>query len=286
MLIPPQKQKTLDLIIADLQQVSNVSAIVLGGSYATGRANAESDIDLGIYYHESHPFAIEDMQKIAQKYDIQQNPTVTDFYQWGPWVNGGAWIHTESGKVDFLYRNINQVRRTIQESVEGKWENHFEQQPPYGFSSIFYLAEIEACIPIYDPQNMMSYLKSLIKIYPEPLKNTITQDSLWSAEFTILNTSEYIEKNDFYNAYGCITRAIKAMVQALFALNETYPIGDKNALEILEKAKLSPKKLKEKVNEILKTKHTLAQNFNLLKSLFQEIVILSDGKYKPLYNYK
>jgi ribosomal protein S13 len=76
------------------------------------------------------------------------------------------------------------------------------------------------------------------------------------------------------------------MVQALFALNEIYPIGDKNALEILEKTDLSPKKLKEKVNEILKTKHTLAQNFNLLKSLFQEIVILSDGKYKPLYNSK
>jgi hypothetical protein len=192
--IPPQKQKTLDSIIADLQQVSNVSAIVLGGSYATGRANAESDLDLGIYYHESHPFEIEDIQKIAQKYDIPQNPTVTDFYQWGTWVNGGAWIQIESGKVDFLYRNINQVRRTIQESVEGKWENHFEQQPPFGFSSIFYLAEIEACIPIYDPQNMMSYLKSLIKIYPEPLKNTIIQDSLWSAEFTILNTSAYIEK--------------------------------------------------------------------------------------------
>jgi hypothetical protein len=37
-------------------------------------------------------------------------PVVTGTYEWGPWVNGGAWIQTSAGKVDFLYKNLDQVR--------------------------------------------------------------------------------------------------------------------------------------------------------------------------------
>jgi len=283
--IPPEKQKTLDLLCSELQEVENISAIVLGGSFATGRANSDSDLDIGIYYHENHPFSIEDIQKVASKYSITENITITDFYQWGPWVNGGAWIQTDSGKVDFLYRNINQVRRVIQEAIDGKWENHFEQQPPFGFSSIFYLAEIESCIPIFDPQNILLYLKSLVKIYPENLKQTIIQESLWSAEFTLINAEGYIKNEDYYNLFGCFTRTLKSLVQALFAINEIYPIGDKKALEILENSKICPKKLKSKVTEILRAKQSPNQNLNLLKSLFNEVVKLSSGLYQPLYNF-
>jgi hypothetical protein len=57
----------------------------------------------------------------------------------GTWVNGGAWIQTSSGQVDFLYRNLEQVTATITKAKNGEWENDFEQQPPYGFSSVIYL---------------------------------------------------------------------------------------------------------------------------------------------------
>src|SRR5690606_15918927 len=154
-------------------------------------------------------------------------PSVNQFYHWGPWVNGGAWIQTEDRKIDFLYRNINQVRRTIQDAMEGIWENHFDQQPPYGFSSMFYLAEVEVCKPIFDPQNVLQYLKSLVKIYPENLKNKIVQDSLWAAEFTIINAEGFAKSNDYYNTFGCFTRGLKSIIQALFAINEIYPISDK-----------------------------------------------------------
>lgn len=125
MLLPPDKQKTLDKILIDLKEIENIQAIVLGGSYATGRVSSNSDLDIGLYYHENNPFSIAEIQKIAEKHAINQSPSVTEFYQLGPWVNGGAWIQTESGKVDFLYRNINQVRHTIKDALDGIWENHF-----------------------------------------------------------------------------------------------------------------------------------------------------------------
>ena len=39
--------------------------------------------------------------------------TLAGYYQWDPWVNGGAWIETPVGKLDVLYWNIEQVRRVI-----------------------------------------------------------------------------------------------------------------------------------------------------------------------------
>lgn len=283
MLLSPEKQKLLKDICSDLQKIDNISAIVLGGSYATGRANYKSDLDIGIYYHENHPFSIDEIKLVAKKYAVEKTPVITDFYEWGPWVNGGAWIETSAGKVDFLYRNINQVRRTIQNAQDGIWENNFDQQPPYGFSSIFYLAEIENCLPQYDPQNILIYLKSLIKTYPEPLKKTIIQDSLWSAEFSIKIASQYANNEDYYNTFGCFSRILKSLVNSLFALNEVYPIGDKNALEILEKLSICPKRLNQKIVNILTPKKSLKFNLELLHDLFEEVVILSKDMYRPKF---
>jgi hypothetical protein len=73
-------------------------------------------------------------------------------YEWGPWVNGGAWIETSSGKIDLLYRSLEHIERVIQDSNNGKFFSDFLQQPPYGFYSVTYLAETKACIPLIQPK--------------------------------------------------------------------------------------------------------------------------------------
>ncbi|WP_161662281.1 nucleotidyltransferase domain-containing protein [Pedobacter sp. V48] len=284
--LPKDKQKTFDNIVADLKSIDHVVAVVLGGSFATGKATENSDLDIGIYYNGNQPFHITAVKSVAEKYATDQAPTVTDFYQWGPWVNGGAWLQTESGKVDFLYRNLDQVTNTIENAQNGKWDNHYEQQPPYGFSSVIYLAEIESCIPAYDKENTISKLKSAIKNYPAKLKQTIIQEALWSAEFTILNADGFAQKEDYYNTFGCITRALKSIVNALFAINEKYPIGDKKAIEILTYETYVPKDFHSRVNSILiANKNSLTHNLEALKALFQDAVRSTNGNYKPLYRF-
>src|SRR6187431_1842351 len=136
MKLPEEKQSILDRITKDLKNIDNIKAIVLGGSYATGMATDTSDLDIGVYYFKEEPFDINTIKLIAEKYANVDTPTVTGFYEWGPWVNGGAWIKTTNGKVDILYKNIDQITSTIENAKKGVWENHFEQQPPYGFSSL------------------------------------------------------------------------------------------------------------------------------------------------------
>jgi hypothetical protein len=285
--LPKEKQQMLDNILTDLEKIEYLSAVVLGGSYATGRANAQSDLDIGLYYHANAPFDLVKVKEIALKYAIDRNPVVTGFYEWGPWVNGGAWINTTCGKVDFLYKNIEQISETIDKAKDGIWENHFEQQPPYGFASVFYLAETQACVPLYDPHGIISHLKDRIFIYPPKLKQAIIQQSLWSAEFTIMHVAGFVEKNDVYNLAGCLSRAMKNLVMTLFAINEIYPIGDKRAIEILEEAHIKPASLREKTEQILCIdKISLGRHLASLQSLFDEVVQLAGGAYKPVYVLK
>jgi hypothetical protein len=287
MTLPKEKQGTLDRIILDLKTIANIRAIALGGSYAIGTATDKSDLDIGIYYFDKEPFDIEDIKSIAHKYASNDNATVTGFYEWGPWVNGGAWIETASGKVDLLYKHIEQITSTIENAKNGVWENHFEQQPPYGFSSIIFLAETKSCIPLYDPDGIIKKLKSEVQNYPAKLKQTVIQQSLWSAEFTIWHADYFAGKQDVYNTMGCLTRAIKNIVAVLFAINELYPLGDKRAIECLEKSRIKPAHLKQKIETILcSDKKTLDNNIALLKTLWDETVELAPGTYKPFYNLK
>jgi predicted nucleotidyltransferase len=284
MRIPGDKQKLLDEITTELKRVDGVKAIVLGGSYAIGMATENSDLDIGIYYSELNPFEIEKIKDVAKIFSNSDQPTVTNFYEWGPWVNGGAWINTISGEVDFLYKNIEQITRTIETAKDGIWENNFDQQPPYGFSSIIFLSETQNSLPLYDPDNVVKNLKESVEQYPQKLKQSVIQQSLWSAEFTIWQAEGYAKKNDTFNTVGCLTRAVKNIVTTLFALNEIYPMGDKRAINILEQAKTKPQNLTSRINDTLYcSKDTLTNNVMRLKELFEETVELVEGGYRPYY---
>ncbi len=284
MTLPDNKQKFLDDITNELKQVDGVKAIVLGGSYAIDMATENSDLDIGIYYSELNPFDIEKVRDMAKKLAVNDQPTVTGFYEWGPWVNGGACINTTSGEVVFLYKNIEQIAKTIDNAKRGIWENNFEQQPPYGFSSIFFLSEAQCSISLYDPDDVLKKLKESVKDYPQKLKQTVVQQSLWSAEFTIWQAEKFAGKNDRFNTVGCLTRATKSIITSLFAINELYPMGDKRAISILENAKIRPENFALKIDLILCcNKDTLIDNVLHLKKLFDETVSFADGMYKPYY---
>ncbi len=55
---------------------------------------------------------------------------VTDFYEWGPRVNGGAWLTVGGQRVDFIYRRLEHLERVVAEAEAGRYELDYAQQPP------------------------------------------------------------------------------------------------------------------------------------------------------------
>lgn len=286
-LIPANKRHELQRLVKLLSQVAGMKAIVLGGSHARGSARPESDIDIGIYYSDTAPLDITAIKQIADEVSKKDTlPTVTQFYEWGAWVNGGAWIDTDTGKIDLLYRNVEQLERVIEDAEQGKIQWDFAQQPPYGFYSVTYLAETMSCKAIYDPEQLILKLKACTKKYPEPLRKSIIQENLWGAEFTLLHAQKSAKSKDIYSTAGCITRILSYLTQVLFALNRQYFISDKEALDSISTFSQRPDHYKDKVEDILTTPNSenLAHPVQKVELLFLSVRKLAKELYVSKYS--
>jgi hypothetical protein len=285
--VPEQKRLLLQQLIDQLSGITGMAAIVLGGSYASGTHHDTSDLDIGLYYFDARPFSITAIQQIADSVSANGPATVTGFYDWGAWVNGGVWIHAQQGKVDFLYRNLDQVRRTIAEAQQGIVHHDYDQQPTYGFYSVIYLAETQICIPLYDPDMLITKLQRQVATYPPKLKQKVMADSLWAAEFTLLHARGFAAQADIYNTVGCLTRVASNLTQALFALNERYFIRDKQVMDTVAKFSHLPSGYIQQINRILacpgNTAQELTKTVSDLEQAWSSVVALAGGRYEPKF---
>jgi Nucleotidyltransferase domain len=269
-------------------ELPGIAAVVLGGSYARGTARADSDLDVGLYYSEESPPDVETIRVLAEKLSITDRaPTVTGFYEWGPWVNGGAWIQTSAGKVDLLYRNIEQVQRVVDESQAGIYHHHFYQQPTFGFVSVIYLAETKSCLTLFDRQLLLSELKHRVDIYPAHLQERLVQDSLWTAEFSFVHAHGFAERGDIFNTVGCLGRIAFLLTQSLFALNGEYYFGDKGSMEAIERFAVQPDQFSSRLQGVLAlsmaTPRELRCARHQMQVLWKEVVHLTEGGYHPKF---
>jgi hypothetical protein len=287
--LPAEKLRLLQQLSDRLRNVPNIAAIVLGGSYAQGLAGPDSDLDMGLYYRAASPFSLEDIRSVALSFSEPGTvPIVTGFYEWGRWVNGGAWIKTPEGKVDFLYKNLNQIEAVLEDGRCGIWSHDYDQQPPYGFRSIVYFAETRICIPLHDPAGEIARLKSSVSEYPPALKDRIVQDCLWGAEFTLLLGHNFAAAADVYSSVGSMTRVAQFLMHAIFALNEQYFVNDKHASRLVDTFARQPREFSIRLARVLAAAGSepaaLLHSLEDLQELWQETVQLTNGAYEARYS--
>jgi predicted nucleotidyltransferase len=70
--LSPEQGELLSILTNRLGTIQGIKAVVLGGSYARGRAQSDSDIDLGLFYSEAVPFSIQRLCEIAE--DVNDTP--------------------------------------------------------------------------------------------------------------------------------------------------------------------------------------------------------------------
>jgi predicted nucleotidyltransferase len=98
--------RSVQTIIEDmaerLAQVPGVVGVLLGGSRARGEHRPESDWDLGVYYRGGLDLA-------ALRALAGPGVEVAAPGEWGPWVNGGAWLRIDGVAVDWILRDLDRV---------------------------------------------------------------------------------------------------------------------------------------------------------------------------------
>jgi predicted nucleotidyltransferase len=270
-----------------LGRVPGVQAVVLGGSYARGRARPESDIDLYLYYSEAAPFSVPSLRELAESVNDTTGPVVTDLYGWGPWVNGGAWLTVGGQRVDLVYRDLEHLGRVIADAEAGRYEL-YSALPPFGFFSAVYLGEVAVGVPLFDPEARLEALKRRVADYPEALRRAVVRDCLWAAELGLAAFApKFAARSGAYGTAACLARAVHQLLLALFALNRKYLLDDKTALAEVAEFECAPREFGPRVQRTLAhlgdSPTELAAAVESVAALFRETIALTDGLYQPRF---
>lgn len=229
-----------------LLAVPDISAVVLGGSRARDTAAPESDIDLGLYYDPACPPSIDDLNALAREVDDRHpGDAVTRFGEWGPWINGGAWLVVEGRRVDWLFKDLARIRRVIAECRAGRPEIAYQLGHPHAFVSAIYLGEIDCCVPLGDPDGAVAELKALVRPYPPLLREALVAKLLFEATFSLDGAGKAAVRGDLLTVIGALYRTIACLVQVLHAANDRYCTNEKGALADVDRLPRKPERFVE-----------------------------------------
>lgn len=283
------QQAVLDHVVVRLRDVPNIAAIVLGGSHARGRARADSDLDIGLYYRDAERFDVSAVRTIASALNDTPSPVVSGFGEWGRWVDGGAWLTIEGQRLDWLYRSLDRVEATLAEAKAGRYEVDHLQQPPFAFFGPTVLGEIAICQPLHDPSGEIARLKTRVSPMPEALAAAVIQNNLWAVEFGLRAFApKFAQAGDAYGLAGCLARFANNLVLALFALNRVYLLNDKTALAEINSFEKAPPNFSMRLDAMLgSVGHTPEQHDASTRScqrLFDEVKTLAGDAYRPAWD--
>lgn len=245
-----EMKTVLDKVVTSLTAVLGIEAIVLGGSRARGTHTPESDVDIGIYY-DNATLDLVSLNKAAQLLDDNhREKLVVSPGEWGKWVNGGGWLTIDGYHVDFILRDVQRVESVISECQEGGISAHYQTGHPHAYINVMYMGELAICKVLWDKQGIISELKSVAEQYPPKLKQAIIGFFWFESEFSLMIAESNAGKNDIYYVTAHIVRAISALNQVLFAVNEQYCINEKKAVGMIDSFNSHPLGYKDKVNSI------------------------------------
>ena len=181
----PNDEVLIGRLVRAFGGVPGVRSIVLGGSRARGEASAASDYDIGLYYEADNPIDTGRLAKAAMLLPGAASSSVTAIGEWGPWINGGAWLTVDgprgAKRVDLLYRDLGKVRAVIEACRAGRIERVYQPGHPHAFVSSIYMGEVALARVLWDPDDVLAHLKRQCEPYPPALAEALIKSFFWEA---------------------------------------------------------------------------------------------------------
>jgi predicted nucleotidyltransferase len=269
-------EKLAAKVAKKLIAVEGVVAVTLGGSTARGAADAASDLDLGVYYRAENKPHVDRFRELAKALDDEGEPlSVTGFGEWGPWINGGAWLRIDGRRVDWLYRELGHVVQTISDCRAGRVGVDYQPGHPHGWNHHVYMGEVAECEVLQDPAGVLKAIQKLAAGYPEGLRRGLVERHLWEASFTLETVAKSPKRGDVAYVTGALYRCTAALVQVIYALNGRYFLNEKGSVPAASAMKLAPKRFEKRVVDALGNAGTtpaqLAKSVETLRELVADV---------------
>ena len=248
----PNDEVLLGRLVRAFGGVPGIRAIVLGGSRARGEASAASDYDIGLYYEPDASIDVGRLAKAAMLLPGAASSSVTAVGEWGPWINGGAWLTVDGRRVDLLYRDLGKVRGVIEACQAGRVERVYQPGHPHAFVSSIYMGEMALCRVLWDPDTVLGPLKRQCDPYPEALREALIRMFFWEARFALENANHGRGRQDPAYVAGCAFRSVACLCQSLFAHNRTWLLNEKGAVAGVARLAIGPAEFAPRVQQAVR----------------------------------
>lgn len=230
-------------VAAEFSALASVEAGWLGGSHASGDANASSDVDLYVYTSTELPAAdragiIEPRASVAE--------VGCDF-----WEEEDYWLERKSGtKVEAMYRRP-------------EWETQYledlftNNRARMGFSTTGWHSVANAHV-LFDRHGWVREVKALAtRPYPDDLASAIIHLNFSVLRGTLVTHPEAfasaLARDDLPFAHSRINEILNSYFDILFALNRTLHPGAKRQLANAQNLLLKPDKMANDVTDLLQS---------------------------------
>jgi hypothetical protein len=215
-----------DQIAALFAALSQVEAVALGGSRASGSSSTDpaSDIDLYVYTHGDIPLA--ERRAIVERSGGASRASLDMTY----WGLGDEWINAPTGiEVDLIYFKAGWMEEQISRVVE-------RHQASLGYTTCFWYT-VQNSIIFADPHGWFTALQQRCQIeYPEALRRNIV-----ALNYPVLRTiipafGKQIEKaakrGDLVSINHRTAALLASYFDILFAANRQLHPGEKRLIEL------------------------------------------------------
>ena len=245
-----EASQTIRQVARAFQGCASLRAVVLGGSRATGSATERSDIDIGLYYDRDKADFAQYNAIAARLDDGHRDGLICMEGGWGRWVNCGGWLVVNGYAVDIILRDWQRVQTAVEETDRGICTCHYQPGHPHAFLNVMYRGELACCRVLHARDEAFFREKRQAESYPPALKKRLMETFLFEADFSCTLAEKCVASGDAGYLAGQMFRAVSAMHQVLFALNETWLLNEKKAALRAESLPAVPAGYAGKVNSV------------------------------------
>jgi hypothetical protein len=236
-------------------------AISVGGSQGKGTWDKRSDVDFRFFHEADLPWPHMDAA-LWQDY----------FAAEARWKDRGVII-------DGIWpRKIGQIDAALDGWLSGEIKTDPMVWTVWGYHilpDIYHQAIIE------DPYDVIGGWQRRLSVYPPALKRALLDKHLesvryWRHDYHYQNK---VRRGDVVFLAGLTTRLVHDLIQILFALNETYFVGDGQNLDFVRRFRIAPPDFAAKVQTVLYPSSgddVFTRQYDALAALIDEVVALAE----------
>ncbi len=236
-------------------------AVSIGGSHGKGTFDTRSDVDFRVFCDApvggSRCSETDEWKAFSKVVDRWRAQDIDIDYCWVRTISDidaklDAWL---SGKI------------VPEDMVWTLWGYHL-------------LTDIVNQMVIDDPAGVITAWQARLTPYPRTLQHALIRKHMaslnyWRNDYHYRNK---VARGDMVFLAGMAARLVHDVMQVLFALNETYYVGDGNNLHYVETFAIQPRDFAARVSEILyplQTGNRLTAQYDAIISLIDDVSVLA-----------